>query len=45
MNFMTDLSKSKDCNAIFIMIDRLIKMRHYIIYKINNEETSAEQIA
>ena len=45
MNFVTDLLESKNCNAILIIIDRLTKMRHYIIYKINNEETSAEQTA
>ena len=45
MNFMTDLLKSKDCNAIFIIIDRLIKIKYYIIYKTDNKETSAEQIA
>ena len=45
MNFITDLLKSKDCNAILMMIDRLIKMRHYIIYKADNKRISAEQTA
>ena len=42
MNFVTGLLKSKDCNAILMIIDRLIKIKHYIVYKADNEETSAE---
>lgn len=30
MNFITDLSIIKKKNAILIIIDRLIKMRHFI---------------
>ena len=42
MNFMTDLLKNKDYNAVLIVINRLIKMRYYIIYKVREEEISAE---
>ena len=42
MNYVTDLSESKNCNAILIIIDRLTKIRYYIIYKADNEEISAE---
>ena len=45
MNFVTGLSESKDYNAILMIIDRLTKIRHYIIYKIKKEEISAEQTA
>ena len=39
MNYVIDLSESKDCNAILMIIDRLTKMRHYIVYKAGNKET------
>ena len=42
MNYITDLSESKGCNAILMIIDRLTKMRHYIGYKADNEGISAE---
>ena len=42
MNFIIRLSESKDCNTVLMMIDRLIKMRHYIMYKTEEKETSAE---
>ena len=42
MNFITKLLKSKDCNAIFMIIDQLIKIKHYIVYKAEEEETSTE---
>ena len=42
MNYMTDLSESKNYNAILMIIDRLIKIRHYIIYKVDDEGISAE---
>ena len=46
MNFVTELLESKDCNAIFMIIDgRLIKIRHYIICRAKEKETSAEQTA
>ena len=42
MNYITDLSESKGCNAILMIIDRLTKMRHYIIYKAGNKGTSVK---
>ena len=42
MNFVTDLSESKGYDVILMIIDRLTKMRYYIMYKADNEETSAE---
>ena len=44
MNFITELSESKNCNTILMIIDWLTKMRYYIVYKADKEETSAEQI-
>ena len=41
---MTDLSENKSCNVIFMIINKLTKMRHYIIYKVNKEKTSVKQI-
>ena len=40
MNFITDLSSSKDYNetiynTVFIMFDRLIKMTHYTVIRKN----------
>ena len=43
MNFVTELSESKGCNAILMIIDQLTKIKHYIMYKADKEETSAEQ--
>ena len=43
MNFVIDLLKNKSCDTILIMINRLIKMRHYIICRAEDKETSAEQ--
>ena len=45
MNYVTDLSESKNCDTILMIIDRLTKMRHYIICKVSNKEISAEQKA
>ena len=45
MNFITGLLKSKGCDIILMIIDRLTKMRHYIVCKADNKGTSAEQIA
>ena len=45
MNFVTELSESKDCNAILMIIDWLTKIRHYIAYKTGKERISAEQTA
>ena len=42
MNFVTDLSETKDRNTILIIINRLIKIRHYIAYKAEEEEISIE---
>ena len=42
MDFITELLKSKGCNAILIIIDRLIKMRHYIICRAEEKGISAE---
>ena len=42
MNYVTDFSESKNCNAILMIIDRLTKMKYYIVYKADNEEISAE---
>ena len=43
MNFVTDLSESKNYNTIFMIINRLMKMRHYIIYKAEENKISIEQ--
>ena len=43
MNFVIDLSESKDCNAILMIIDRLTKIKYYIVCKASNKRISAEQ--
>ena len=43
MNFITGLSENKGCNAILMIIDRLTKMRYYIVCKADNKRISAEQ--
>ena len=45
MNFVIELSENKSCNAILMIINRLTKMRHYIVYKAEEEETSVKQTA
>jgi hypothetical protein len=46
MNFVTELSKSKDgFNVILMMIDRLTKMHHYISCVAEEEETTAKETA
>ena len=45
MNFVTELSESKSCDAILMIIDQLTKMRHYIVYKNEEEKTFTEQTA
>ena len=45
MNFIVDLSQSKEHNVIFVVIDRLTKKRHYIPCTATNEDTSAEYTA
>ena len=42
MNFITSLFDLKDYNAILIVIDILLKERHYILYLISDEEISVE---
>ena len=42
MNYVIDLSENKNYDAILMIIDRLTKMRHYIMYKVNNEEIFTE---
>ena len=42
MNFIVGLSQSKEHNVIFVVVNRLIKKRHYILYTTTDEDTSAE---
>jgi len=43
LNFIIDLLKSDESNAILTVIDRLSKERHYIFCWSDDEETFAEQ--
>jgi predicted metal-dependent hydrolase len=43
INFVTELSESKNFNAILMIVDRLTKMHHYVSCTIENEDTSAEK--
>ncbi len=43
LNFIIDLLKSDESNAILTVIDRLSKERHYILCWSDDEETFAEQ--
>ena len=43
MNFIIKLLESKNCNTILIVINRLIKMRYYIAYRVKKEEIFTEQ--
>ena len=45
MDFITELSESKGCDAILMIIDWLTKMRYYIVYKAGKEGTSTKQTA
>ena len=45
MNFIVDLSQSKEHNAIFIVVNRLIKKRYYILCTVTNEDISVEYTA
>ena len=45
MNFIVGLSQSKEHNVIFVVIDRLIKKRHYILCTITDEDISVEYTA
>ena len=39
MNFIVGLSLSEDHNVVWVVIDRLIKERHYVSCTINDEGT------
>jgi hypothetical protein len=45
MNFVTELFKSKNFNAILMIINRLTKMHHYISCVAEKDETTAEKTA
>jgi hypothetical protein len=45
MNFVIELSESKEFNIILMIVDRLTKMRHYILCTIEEKDTSAEETA
>ena len=44
MNFIVGLPQFEGYNAIFVIVDRLIKERYYILYTITNKGTSVEYI-
>jgi hypothetical protein len=43
MNFVIELSESKEFNAILMIINRLTKMHHYISCTAEEDDTSAEE--
>jgi hypothetical protein len=43
MNFVIELLVNKDFNVILMMINRLIKMHHYVFCIVEEDETSAEE--
>jgi hypothetical protein len=43
MNIVIELLESKDFNVILMMIDRLIKMHHYVSCKTEKDDTFAEK--
>jgi hypothetical protein len=44
MNFVIELSKTKnDFNATLMIIDRLIKMHHYVFCTTDKDDTFAEE--
>jgi hypothetical protein len=45
MNFVIELLDSRGFNAILTVIDRLIKMHHYVSCIAEEDETSAEETA
>jgi hypothetical protein len=45
LDFVTSLFKSKEYNVIFMMIDRLNKMHHYILCIIDENETTTKETA
>ena len=44
MNFIIDLSLLQDYNVIWVVIDRLIKKRHYVPCTAENDDTFIENI-
>ncbi len=44
MNFVIELSESKEFNAILMIVDRLTKMHHYIFCTTTEEDANAEKI-
>ena len=44
MNFIVDLSLSQNHNVIWVVIDRLIKKRYYVLYIIKNNNTFIKSI-
>jgi hypothetical protein len=45
LDFVIELSDNKDYNAVFMIIDRLNKMHHYISCTTNENETTTEKTA
>ena len=45
MDFIVGLPQFEGYNAIFIVVDRLIKERYYILYTITNKGTLVEYTA
>jgi hypothetical protein len=45
MNFVIELLDNRDFNVILMMIDRLIKMHHYVSCIVEEDETFAEKTA
>ena len=45
MNFIVDLSQSKEHNVIFVVVNRLIKKRYYISCTVTDEDISVEYTA
>ena len=44
MNFITELLMSEDYNAIYTIIDQLLKKRHYISCYSGDKETSTKKV-
>jgi hypothetical protein len=45
LNFVIELFESRDYNAVFMIINRLSKMHHYIFCTTNENETTIEKTA